>query len=42
MWKNFFKVGVTEHWDRLSREVVDSPSVEIFKSHLDTYLCNLL
>jgi len=28
---------VTEHWNRLFREVV-----EIFKTHLDTYLCNLL
>lgn len=23
MWKNFFMVGVTEHWNRVSREVVD-------------------
>ena len=33
---------VTEHWNRLPREVVESPSLEIFKSHLDAYLCDLV
>lgn len=42
MKKNFFTVRVPEHWNRLPREVVESPSLNIFKSHLDTYLCNLL
>jgi len=42
MRKNFFTLRVTEHWDRLPREVVDSPSLEIFKSHLDKFLCSLL
>lgn len=40
--KNFFMVRVTEHWNRLPREVVESPSLEIFKTHLDTYLCDLV
>ena len=40
--KNFFTVRVTEHWKRLPREVVESPSMEIFKTHLDAYLCSLL
>ncbi|GAB0181303.1 hypothetical protein GRJ2_000595600 [Grus japonensis] len=40
--KNFFTVKVTEHWNRLSREVVEPPSLEIFKTHLDAILCNLL
>ncbi|KAM6353663.1 ADP-ribosylation factor-like protein 2-binding protein isoform 3-T3 [Alca torda] len=30
--------AVTERWHRLPREVVESPSLEIFKSHLDTIL----
>ena len=42
--KNFFTVRVMEHWNRLLREVVESPSMEIFKTCLEfkTCLCNLL
>ncbi|GAB0185447.1 translation initiation factor IF-2-like [Grus japonensis] len=42
MRKNFFTLRVTEHWNRLPREAVESPSLEIFKTHLDAILCNLL
>ncbi|KFV86286.1 hypothetical protein N308_12385, partial [Struthio camelus australis] len=42
MRKNFFPVRVTDHWNRLPREVVEAPSLEIFKSHLDTILGNVL
>jgi len=40
--KNFFPLRVTDHWSRLPREVVESPSLEIFKTHLDKFLCSLL
>jgi len=42
MSKNFFPLRVTEHWNRLPRGVADSPSLEIFKTHLDKVLCTLL
>jgi len=36
--RNFFTVTVTEHWHRLPREVMEYPSLEVFKSLLDTTL----
>jgi len=38
----FFTVRVMEHWNRLLREVVASPPLEILKTCLDAYLCSLL
>ena len=40
--QNLFRVRVTEHWNRLPREVMESSSLEVLKTHLDTFLCNLL
>ncbi|PKU32530.1 hypothetical protein llap_17166 [Limosa lapponica baueri] len=42
MRRNFFPVRVAEPWKRLPREVVESPSLETFKPHLDTFLWDLL
>ena len=42
MRKIFFPLRVTEPGNRLPREVVESPSLEIFKTRLDKVLCSLL
>ncbi|KAJ7401995.1 hypothetical protein BTVI_90427 [Pitangus sulphuratus] len=35
MGQNFFTAWATEHWNRLPREAVESPSLGIFKNYLD-------
>jgi len=40
--KHFFTVEVSEHRNRLPTELVESPSLEILKSHLDIVLGNEL
>ena len=42
MRKNFFPLRVMEHWPRLPRGAVESPSLEIFQPRLDKVLCSLL
>ncbi|PKU43855.1 hypothetical protein llap_5827 [Limosa lapponica baueri] len=38
----FFTMRVVEHWNRLPTEVVEAPSLEIFKVRLDKALGNLV
>ncbi|KFZ62635.1 hypothetical protein N321_11979, partial [Antrostomus carolinensis] len=40
--KKFFTVRVVRHWNRLPREAVDAPSLEVFKGRLDEALSNLV
>ncbi|GAB0188845.1 hypothetical protein GRJ2_001349800 [Grus japonensis] len=40
--KKFFTVRVVRHWNSLPREVVDAPSLEVFKARLDGALGNLV
>ncbi|PKU42937.1 rna-directed dna polymerase from mobile element jockey-like [Limosa lapponica baueri] len=40
--KKFFTVGVVRHWNRLPREFVDAPSLEVSKARLDGALSNLV
>ncbi|KFQ39430.1 hypothetical protein N332_02314, partial [Mesitornis unicolor] len=40
--KEFFTMRVVKHWNRLPREVVESPSLEIFQVRLDGALSNLI
>lgn len=40
--KHFSTVRVTKHWHRVPRKAVESLSLEVFKSHVDTVLNNLI
>jgi len=35
MMKKFFMIRIVKHWHSFPREVVDAPSLEMFKLRLD-------
>ncbi|KFR05196.1 hypothetical protein Y956_02409, partial [Nipponia nippon] len=42
MRKKFFTMRVVRHWNRLPREAVDAPCLEVFKARPDEALSNLV
>lgn len=37
-WKKFFTEVVVRHWNRLLKAVMESPSLKVFKRHMEVAL----
>jgi len=40
--KNFFTERVVRHWNRLPRDVAETPSLEVFRKHVDVALQDMV
>ena len=40
--KNFLTVRAVQQWNQLSQELVNAPTLEAFKKHLDNHLADML